>query len=207
MQYSALIAAGLVAFSFSPAAAQTGPTGNGFYASAYLGGQYILESDLSNIVGLDDIEWDPGFRLGGAVGYRIGRFRVEGELGYRASDGELNLDDGFFFINGADDDVEISILQGSVNAYYDVIDLLLGPIPFTPYIGAGLGVANAEIESDSFDVDETGGVLLFEGGLAIDVTPNFAVVPAYRFDILGIEVGDDDTILSHSLQLGARLSF
>lgn len=209
MKYLKPVLACFVVCSLSQAAnAQSaGPTNDGVYVSVYGGGQYIHESDVSNNAGLDNIEWDLGYRLGAAVGFRTGQLRVEGELGYRASDGELNLQNGFVFVGGADGDTELSILQGSVNAFYDIADLPMGAISSTPYVGAGLGFANAEIESDIIDDDETGIVLLFEAGMAINLAPNFAIVPAYRFDLLGIEIGDDDAILSHGLQLGARLSF
>ncbi|MGI9493693.1 MAG: outer membrane protein, partial [Geminicoccaceae bacterium] len=196
MKRITLMVLGLAA-SFSPnaASAQTASADDGFYASGYLGGQYVVDSDISNNVGGDEIEWDLGYRFGGAVGYRTGRFRVEGELGYRVSEGDVTLQNGFVFVAGADEDVELSILQGSVNGFYDIADLLMGPIPFTPYIGAGLGFARAEIDSNALgDDDETGPVLLFEGGMAIDASPSLAFVPAYRFDIVGIEVGEDDTI-------------
>jgi len=39
------------------------------------------------------------------------------------------------------------------------------------------------------------------------VTPNIAIVPAYRYEYFGIEVSGEDDLTGHNFQLGARFDF
>lgn len=182
------------------------PLGNGFYALGYGGLQFFTDNDIDDINGIDKLKWDTGYNFGVRIGMRTGQFRVEGELGYRTADGELKLEDGFVFGAGDDGDVELTALQGSVNLFYDLLDLPLGTFIATPYVGGGLGYANVEIESDFEDDDESDFLALFEAGLTMRLSPNLSVVPAYRYEYVNIEVGDDD-LTSHGLQIGARFDF
>ncbi len=182
---------------------------DGFYATGYGGLQIFTDND-SDDVSVDKITWDTGFNLGARVGAKTGRFRLEGELGYRTAEGEVELNNGFVFLQGDSGDLDLSVLQGSINGFYDITDFPLGGLVATPYVGGGLGFASVEIENDvasEDDDDETGFLALFEAGLTLRMTPNFAVVPAYRYEYVGVEVSGEDDLTGHGLQIGARFDF
>jgi len=101
----------------------------------------VVDSELSRLVSLD---FDPGFVVGGSVGYAFpealfGRFRVELEGAYRKND----IDDGVTLgtepVFGGDQ----SAITGLAMLYYDVTEF---SETATPYIGAGVGAAG--IDSD-----------------------------------------------------------
>jgi opacity protein-like surface antigen len=102
----------------------------------------------------------------------------------------------------------------TLNLFYDV------PLGETvvPYVGGGLGGAHVEDISgtgvDNFGRtahfvggDVTRGVALLEGGLTVTVTPNIAVVPAYRWIRFFGGAGLGQTESAHIAKLGLRYSF
>ena len=182
------------AFAQSPAS----PAGSGLYVGVYAGAVFLDDNDFD----ITDLEYDTGYALGGKLGYRFGQIRVEGEFGYRAADAEFDED---LII---DEDVEYRAIQGSANAYFDIVELNLGGIGMTPYVGAGLGYVDVELDNDDLgDDDEDGLLLLGEAGFSVSLLPNVSIVPAYRYEYADIEVGEDDAFTSHSLQVGARFDF
>jgi len=86
---------------------------------------------------VDEITWDTGYNFGARVGAKKGRFRIEGELGYRAADGDIELEDGFIFVGNDSGDLELSVLQGSINGFYDITDIPVGGLVATPMSVAG----------------------------------------------------------------------
>ncbi len=52
----------------------------GPYVKGQAGGDALSDSDLDS--GDTEAEFAPGYNLSGALGYRWGKFRLEGELGY-----------------------------------------------------------------------------------------------------------------------------
>jgi opacity protein-like surface antigen len=174
----------------------------GIYAGGYVGTVFLSDSDFDGAT----LEYDVGYVIAGKLGYRTGPIRFEGELGYRAADAEFEADSGLVLL--IDEDAEYSAVFGSVNAFYDIAELNLGGLGMIPYVGAGLGYTNVELDNDDLGSDEEDGVLLLgEVGLALNLLPNLSIVPAYRFDYTAIEVGEDDALTAHSLQLGARFDF
>jgi opacity protein-like surface antigen len=136
----------------------------------------------------------PVFNLAGGYRLPLG-FRVEGELGYAQFDSDTISPQSprFANLNGS----KLSRISGggherytaTVNAFYD---LPLGG-RFIPYIGAGLGVSQNDNADGAFRLGESGvftaqgtdstsGLVLAEVGFAINVSENWAVVPAYRFE-------------------------
>ena len=138
-----------------------------------------------------NISFDPGFNVGGALGYDMGRFRVEGEIRYSS----VGVDEvnGMSFPGSAD----LSALTFMANGYYDHE---INNSPLTPYIGAGIGWVSSEIGS-STDEDDFG--YQFMVGLGFDVTPSTILTAEYRF--LGI--AESEAPNTHAFIFGARFSF
>ena len=82
--------------------------------------------------------WDDGVGFNAAVGYRLTVLRLEGELVY--FDTSLGgLDDV-----GVDLDADLTRLSGFANVFVEMPGL-----PFVnPYLGAGVGVTNFEVETN-----------------------------------------------------------
>ena len=142
-----------------------------------------------------NFSFSPGFNVGGALGYDMGRFRVEGEIRYSTVD----LDE----VNGIPSpiNVDLSELTFMANGYYDVE---MKNSPLTPYLGVGLGLVSSEIDGGVFgSADEEDFGYQFMVGLGFDVTPSTILIAEYRF--LGI--ADSDSPNTHAFIFGARFMF
>lgn len=173
----------------------------GFYVAGY-GGLHFPSDNDSNVGLVDGIEWDAGYRFGGAIGARVGNLRYEAELAYRTADGDLEFTSILF----NDLDIELSVFQGSVNLFYDIGDISFLGIDTNPYIGGGLGYANVEFDGDVVD-DESGFLALGELGATFSLGAGLSIVPAYRYEYVNVEILNDDALTAHSLQIAARLDF
>jgi opacity protein-like surface antigen len=139
----------------------------------------LKENDL-------DAGFDLGWAVGGAVGYRFGAIRVEGEGAYFAAN--LNMRDG----NDIDKDnydtqPGISVLALMANGWFDVDT---GTI-VTPFLGVGVGGIHGTANRDGVrknapdDFEETkhsGWGFAFQGGAGagIEVTDGLSVHLGYR---------------------------
>ena len=86
------------------------------------------------------------------------------------------------------------------NGYYDHD---MGS-PLRPYIGAGIGIVDSEIEVAGFgSTSETDLAYQFMVGLGYDINPNVVLTGGYRF--FGIAETDAPNI--HEFVLGARFMF
>ena len=107
---------------------------HGIYISG--GGGANLPGDLESNTGSGtpyNIEFDPGFMAQGAIGIYLGHnFRVEMEAAYRIADYDQASSGG----TKVSSDGDLQIITGMVNYYYD-----FGFGSFTPFLGAGLGLA------------------------------------------------------------------
>jgi OOP family OmpA-OmpF porin len=142
-----------------------------------------------------NISFSPGFNVGGALGYDMGQFRVEGEIRYSSVDvDEVN---GVSFPASAD----LSALTFMANGYYDHE---MRNSSLTPYLGFGLGFVDSEVSVAGFgSTSETDLGYQFMVGLGFDVTPNTILTAEYRF--LGI--ADSDAPNTHAFIFGARFMF
>ena len=158
------------------------------------GGAVFREDD--DFDGGGDIEYDVGEVFGGRVGVHLGNgIRVELDVAYSEND----VDE----LGGVDLALEadVAAVTFGVGAYVDVGQL--GAL--TPYLGAGIGGAYRELDTDfGSDDEDTGLAAHGEVGLSLDITPNIAVVPHYRYVWLG-EVNDEEAF-AHWLRLGLRWS-
>lgn len=184
------------------------------YIEAHGGLNIAFDSDIDDPTGVfDSLSYDPGFAVGGAVGYQLNpNFRFEGEITYRRNE----LDE--FEVSGSNfnADGEVDSVAFMANAFFDFAN----STPWTPYLGAGLGVAVVEWD----DVEVLGGkaiddqdtVFAFQvgAGLGFEVTPNTTLSLDYRFfgttdAHITDEAGDNDDIsyLNSSVWLGLRFAF
>lgn len=149
---------------FSGAMAQ-----DGWYMGAELGATYVPDQDTTGTGISLSSEYEPGYGILGQVGYAFGPVRLEGELGWR----ENGID--AITPNGGSGDA--SILSYMANAYYDIGT----GTKWTPYVGAGIGGANLEIGSGSYDVDKT--ELAYQGilGSHYALNESLALKADYRY--------------------------
>ncbi len=69
------------------------PQGKGFYLSGNAGASWRIDDDEDDAGDSTEIEYDPGYLLGAAVGYDFGMLRTEAEFGYRKNSfDEFNTD-------------------------------------------------------------------------------------------------------------------
>lgn len=129
--HSRLLCAAAVAALLFPVAAQAD---SGFYLGGNLGMGFPTDSSLSNGTNSNDAEIDPGFAGILAAGWQFANgVRLQGEFAARLNQvGEITG-------TGA-----AAPFDGSMNVYSFMADAIYG-IPtgtkFTPYIGAGAGIA------------------------------------------------------------------
>ena len=135
------------------------------YAGGY--GGFGIAHDADTNLG-PELSMDLGFGFGAFVGGRLTpNVRLEGEVAYRAND----LDSfGANPVGG-----EVTSLAFMANGYYDF------PVQSAviPYVGAGVGVADVEI--DGFrNGDDTVLAIQLMGGAAVPVSPSVALTAEYR---------------------------
>lgn len=131
---------------------------------------------------------DNGFAGGLAVGYDFGPARVEVEGAYRNS-------------NAEEGDAELKIRTMMLNGYADFVT----GGNLTPYLGAGIGLAEVDIEN--YDDEVLAGQVAV--GVQIAVSPKIAVDLGYRFmmtedpEIEGVEF----EVRQHTALLGVQVRF
>lgn len=172
----------------------------GFYLAGGLG--YIMNGSMT-LEDLPDVDRDHGMLAVGAVGYDMGMPRFEAELGWQGLGGQ--------------DDTDISVWSAMINGY---IDFPTGT-RFTPYLGAGVGVAtvyfNGTIQPGSISVDDEDQNFAFQfmGGVGYTLNRNFEIYGGYRyFNVIDTRYLDNSrqTIKakdteSHNFELGLRYRF
>lgn len=163
------------------------------------------------------LDTETGFGINGAVGYRFDDARVELEVAYTNNNVEgVSVND----FDQVPLDGDIESVQFMVNGYYDIPT----QSRFSPYIGGGVGVATLtadDIEADipglgALALDDTGASFVFQVkagvGYAISSQANVFLgyrlhgIPGQDFEAFDADF-DADTLLIHSLQLGARYEF
>jgi opacity protein-like surface antigen len=164
---------------------------DGLYGGLFAGA--ATYDDVSAVDGTVDVEFDTGFTLGGKIGYDFSNIRLESELGYALAEGESSA--------GVQSDVDIVRFTGS--AYLDV------PLGhgFTPYVGAGLGLASLETKDDFRDSD-TAFTWHGEAGVQIRMTDELSLVPAYRYQWIDSDLGGfDEALTANVFTVALRLDF
>jgi opacity protein-like surface antigen len=211
-----------------PITASAAQARSGGYASIFLGGNMLDDTDVTTdeyfdsvITFNDRIESEPGVYVGGTAGYDFGLIRLEGELSYRWNemDSIKDRDSGFNY-GGIDGD--IGVFAFMANAFLDIHN----DSPITPYLGGGIGLATIYL-SDTYGTDSEGfrttlyseddeSVFAYQAGAGLDIALNrqTSVDIGYRY----FETEDasftsdwrqskDFKLQSHSVAVGLRFNF
>lgn len=160
-----------------PAMAMTG--GSPWYIDVALGYVVVSDADLSTGALNGELSADAGFGGSFALGYQWKEnVRFDLELAYRSNDLDRVTVGGFGFVGTADVEGTVSTLAAMLNGYYDIE---LG-WPVTPYIGAGLGMAQVTVDSKTLSTDDSATVLAYQGSLGVlyEITPQITARFGYR---------------------------
>ena len=179
-------------------------TNQGGYISGHIGGNSRPDAQTTIFgFGPGDLTFDPGFVLGGAIGYDFGNnVRLEGEIAYRSNDVDGVVGGSWNF----------SGLSFMGNGYYD-INL---NSPLKPYLGGGVGFALFRSEIEVFGAtsgdDDTLLAYQLMAGLGYDINPKATITLGYRYfataeDPTFSVQGFESEYSSHEFLLGARFRF
>jgi len=200
-----LFAGALLTFFYVPVSGA-----EGFYVSGNIGFAKADDSELTDSTGITvDTEFDTGLSFGAALGYDFNTLRVEGEISYQQNDIDKIGTEGDYF-DATGDAVVLSFLM---NGYYDFVN----SSAFTPYVSAGLGLAQIEFNnlnisrlgfSGSSDEDT---VFAYQigAGVGYAITEKVTIDVKYRY--FGTADSEYDTteaeFASHNVFFGIRLNF
>ena len=196
-QLSKLVAAtALVSVMAAPAFAQEVTAGDTYFK--LFGGAVIMDDVNGTSGGVPvEIEFDTGWTIGGAVGYNLSpQLALEGELSYLTAD----LD------SGTAGGVTVSI-DGDYSTFLALANIVFHPFAdagFDPYIGAGAGVAIAELDINSIggvavNSSESSEDLALQGtaGLDFDIGTGSSIGAQYRYLWTDTGSGNTDEISGH----------
>ncbi len=177
---------------------------NGIYVEGNVGPSILEDSDISGGGISGEAEFDTGFVIGGAVGYRFADgFRVEGGVSYR----ESNVDKGTYSggeLNGTGDANLTAIMA---NVYYDFD----AGFTFKPYLGVGIGIGIFEVNCDApgnvLNVDDDSAELAWNVMLGVGYALTEDVELYYGYRYLGTTDPEfDATLLGMSGTLEAEVT-
>jgi outer membrane immunogenic protein len=175
----------------------------GPYVGASGGVSMVHDSDISEPGISGTVEYDTGFGFNLNVGYDFDPVRVEFEFGYKNADVK-NL--SAFGIGVPVNNADLTTLSYMVNAFYDIKT----KSAFTPYLGAGIGMINGELDDNGYTADDTVFGYQFIVGAAYNFNKNFALDLSYRFQGAAQDFslnGSDLSYMSSNIMAGMRYSF
>ncbi|GEM_PF-4336077 len=190
-----------------------------FHAQYVIPDKYEFSSVGDRFVTRGEIEFDNGFGLGGALGYRLAKyFRIEGEATYRkfeldqgvnrAFDTDGNLLGESRVDENTDDEENREYGMNTINLMVNaIVDL---PLPFAedfaPYGGAGFGWSY-----QTNGAKESSFAYQFLGGLSWQADEETAFNLGYRyFEATGFDFdgfNQDYEATQHIVELGMRYHF
>ncbi len=207
-----ILAAGLIAGASSAAMADglVGP-----YVGLSAGVNFTSDSDIDfydhgrRIDLSSSPDSDLGYALSLQGGYAFGGPRLEAEVTWRSNDiDKFKLRDTKGHLNGGG--IDSIALMG--NAYYDIPT----GSPWTPYVGAGIGVANVRFDSGEYHRgSQSESLFAYQGivGLAYNIDQNISIKADYRyFATLDPRFDYGDSIAktsynNHTIMLGFSYTF
>lgn len=168
--------------------------GSGIYVGGIAG--LTLRSDTllsSPSLGTQVMEFSPGYAFGGFAGYDFGNnFRLEGELSYR----ENRIRTG----GGSDPQAATSSIM--LNGFYNIPT----KTRFSPYVGTGIGVATAQLETISLgqpiDANENVFAYQLETGIDWNYNSKVSFSLGYRF----FDTAEPEFVLSTGQRLQMDLA-
>ena len=174
------------------------------YFSGNVGIGWVDDISMTDGVDTAELSFDPGYGITAAFGNVYNNFRAEVEFNYFASDvDEVTLvGDGSASVGG--DGTVVAVM---LNGFYDFVP----GQTLSPFIGAGIGYANAEIDILGESEDDDVFAYQLMAGFAFKLTENLTSDVQYRYfgtEDLEYEAGVDvDSVNSHNLMVGLRYSF
>ncbi len=199
----------------SPALAQEAL--KGFYLAGHLGPTYLDDSQVKSDDGTRlDLEFDPGYHYGLALGYDTGGYfsksdnvtgRIEIEFAQRVNDVDQVEQNKVLRPGGGD----LTVTSIMVNSWVDIETATI----FVPYFGVGIGAGRLELDNVSFsDDDDTQFAYQIGGGVGLPVNNHVTLSLGYRYfatfdatltDQNGVE--NDIEYDSHNIDFGLRYTF
>ena len=186
------------------AQSQTNP--HGLYLSGNIGFGIRPDADINGPCGpFFPFENDPAIVLNGAIGIELNPMvRVEGEIGFHFN----TADQG-----GTATDWTFRTVSFMGNGYFDIPT----NSPLRPYVGAGVGFANVNLEADSFgftssDSDLVGAFQLM-AGLGFDFSPRATFTAGIRYfttsdpNFSTVSGPIETEFTSYDILFGARFRF
>ncbi|MGI9434808.1 MAG: outer membrane protein [Geminicoccaceae bacterium] len=163
-----------------------------FYAGATVGPVFLRD----NSVGAVDLDYDVGSEITALAGVGFGKLRAEVEFASQFAE----FDPSISRFKG-----DLHVFRATAGFYLDIVTIDFDWVRgVTPYVGAGAGIAVADIES--FDDDDTGFTAHGEVGFSFPVHSRIDVFPAYRLEWADFDTLDDDHV-AHVVRAGARYNF
>ena len=156
-----------------------------------------------------EFSYDTGWTIGAAVGYSLNNIRVEGEISYQKSDFDETTGLGL----SLDSTGDVTGTAFMVNGYYDFVN----SSKFIPYIGAGLGYANVEINDYNIpgsgvpDYNDDDSVFAYQFGAGIGYAINEKIMIDLKYRYFSTADPEFDTseveISGNKFCLGMKYSF
>lgn len=188
----------------------------GPYLSGHVGMAFMGDNEISKHYGIVDVEaemeFEPGYELTLAGGYKWKMLRLEGEIGYQNNSVDaINGCVGPLCVSDISSSGDASTLSFLANGYFDFDN----QTAFTPYMTAGIGMAKMEVNDFAIagfhigDSEDTVGVYQLGAGVAYNINEHFAVDFKYRYlAMLDSEFDGVDTDIDiQSVYLGFRYNF
>lgn len=187
-------AAAMMTFAALPAAAQE------LYAQGNLGfsaaGQADVEGSFGDLSGSGEVDLENGWLASAALGSGFRGVRVEAEVIYSSNDVD---EEGL--------DASVEHLGLLANVIYDI------PMDgnFRPYIGAGVGIGNTQVELEGEDADDTGLAWQVRVGATLGAEEGVQWDVGYRYlNLADFEVSEGDASLEaeadvHAVTVGVRI--
>lgn len=185
---------------------------DGPYVGAFVGAAMLSDSDVTDPTvpgGEFELSYDTGWKFGAALGYRLSNFRVEGEVSYQQND----VDETEIMATSLNAAGDVSGTAFLVNGYYDFTNTTA----FTPYISAGLGYANVEVNDFNFagsgepDFSDDDSVFAYQFGAGVGYMVNENVTIDLKYRYFATSDPEFDTseveVASHDIILGIRYNF
>lgn len=209
--------AAVVALGFGGVAAHAQQAKTGWYGQASGGWLGLQDDDFSQSGTNGKVEYDDGYTLSLAGGYRFGNgFRAEVEGGYgHSSFDKIQANGTSASVNG-----DINLWSLYAAGYYDfnLGNMTSSNLPtFTPYIGAGVGVVHSDVDNTTVTVGSStftssGGnddnfSAFGEVGVSFPVADRLELVPSVRYTWINNGENGFDDDAAWTAKVGLRYSF
>lgn len=194
-----MLLAGFLVMAMASVAAAAGP-----YVGVSGGVSMIHDGDVTVAgIGSAKASYDTGYNVNLSSGYNFDGFRLEGEFGYKGADlDQLSGNGGSVKVS----DTDITLLTFMANGYYDI--KTGGPV--VPFLGAGIGIINGEIQSQGESDEDTVFGYQLTAGVSYAVNKNLNLDVAYRFQGAGSDFSKNGVSFeynSSNILAGVRYNF